>query len=112
MHPLDYVLTKEEKKTLKKMRHNSHTPEDQIFNCDELCVHGFIKKNYTSETNDFNAPIPDGTYHLSMDYWRYIENTRWFNLEYVLSHIIVPIFVSLSTFLITALLTGAISLPL
>ncbi len=112
MYMQDYVLTKDEKKTLKKMRRNSRTPEDRIFNCYELYVHGFIQKNHTSETNDFNAPIPDGTYHLSMDYWRYIEATRWFNLEYVLSHIIVPIFVSLSTFLITAFLTGAISLPL
>lgn len=112
MYTQNYFLTKAEKKTLKKMRNKTHTPESQIYNCFELYQHDFIQRNHTSETDDFNAPIPDGTYRLTMNYWRYIESTRWFNAEYVLSHILVPIFVSLTTFFITTLLTGVISLPL
>ncbi len=112
MYTQSYILTKMEKKTLRKMRKNPRTPEAMIFNFHELYQAGFIQRNYSNDVDDFNAPIPDGTYRLTNDYWQYIESTRWFNAEYVLSHILVPVFVSLATFFLTSLLTGVVSLPL
>jgi hypothetical protein len=106
-----YTLTKLEKKTLRRMRGKAAVPGAEIYNCRELYEKDFIQQNCTSETDAFGHPLRDGTYRLSDNYWRYIESTRWFNAEYVVSHILVPITVSLLTFLITGLLSGVISLP-
>jgi hypothetical protein len=111
MYTQSYILTKAEKKSLRKMRKNPRTPEADIFNFHELYRAGFVQPNYTAEVDDFGACIPDGTYRLTNDYWQYVESTRWFNLEYFLSHILVPVFVSLATFFLTTLLTGIVSLP-
>lgn len=104
----NYTLTKPEKKTLRRMRGKTSVPEAEIYNCHELYEKGFIQQNYTSKTDGFGHPVHDATYILSDTYWRYIESTRWFNLEYVISHILVPITVSLLTFLITGFLSGVI----
>ena len=106
-----YTLTKPEKKTLRRMRCKASVPEAEIYNCRELYERDLIQQNHTSEADGFGQPLHDGTYHLSDNYWRYVESTRWFNAEYVVSHILVPITVSLLTFLITGLLSGVISLP-
>nr|DAF99630.1 MAG TPA: hypothetical protein [Siphoviridae sp. ctkKt3] len=107
----NYTLTKPEKKTLRRMRGKTSVPEAEIYNCRGLYEKNFIQQNHTSETDGFGQPLHDGTYCLSDNYWRYVESTRWFNTEYVVSHILVPITVSLLTFLITGLLSGVISLP-
>ena len=102
----EYFLSKAEKKTLRSMKGRSHVPSTQIHNCDRLLKLGLIARNYTQERDSFNALIPDGTYRLSEEYDRYLESKRWFTLQYVISSILVPIAVGVSSYIITRYLIG------
>ena len=102
----DILLSKAEKKTLRRMRGFSHVPGSQIHNCSRLLELGLIARNYTHERDAFNAPVPDGTYRLSEEYDRYRESTRWFTFQYIISSILVPIAVGVSSYIITQFLIG------
>ena len=105
----DNYLTKEERKTLRRMEGLSSVPQKNIYNFNRLYELNLIAPNYTDERDGFNAPIKDGTYHLGETYYRYLESRRWFTSEYVVSHIIIPVGLSVAATLITLFLTGLIS---
>ena len=102
----DYSLSSKELRTLRRMRNRDRVPEDEIYNCYDLYIRGFIEANTLNECDSLNAPIPDGTFRLSEKYWRYIREHRWFTWEYVLSHLIVPIAVAVLAAIITARVIG------
>lgn len=98
-------LTKKELDSLKKLRNNP-SPQESIYNFETMLSYNLIEPVYTSEIDAFGAFIPDGTYQLTEEYDRYTETNRWFNLEYVVSHLIVPVAVSvLATFITIHFLT-------
>jgi len=103
----NFILTRKERRCFYRMRFCSHTPESKIYNFHVLYEHDFVKPNYTSERDAFNAPITDGTYRLGDSYWRYVEEHRWFNGEFVIRNIIVPVVVGVLSVLITRYLVGS-----
>lgn len=105
----DNYLTKDERKSLRKMEGLSSVPKGNIYNFDRLYELDLIVPNYLDERDAFNAPIKDGTYHLGEAYYRYLESRRWFTSEYVVSHIVIPVGLSIAATLITLFLTGLIS---
>lgn len=105
----DNYLTKEERRSLRKMEGLSSVPKSSIYNFDRLYELDLVVPNYSGERDPFNAPIKDGTFRLGETYYRYLESRRWFTSEYVVSHIIIPVGLSIAATLITLFLTGLIS---
>lgn len=95
-------LLREEKRTLRKMHGRIHVSESEIYNCRKLYELDLIVKNHSDEVDPFGAPVPDGTYRLSEEYWRYREGKKWFNSEYVVSHLVIPVLVAVLAAIITS----------
>lgn len=66
------VLLPAEKRSLRILRVFRRLPENKIKCFDPLYrKYDFIKANYLKERNAFGGFIPDGTYSLSENYFRY-----------------------------------------
>lgn len=69
--------------------------------------------NYESQERDgftYHRITVDSTYKLNSDGESIVESTRWFNTEYIVSHIVIPILLAVISTLITLFLTNALSL--
>lgn len=99
------VLTKPELKVLKKMESKA-LPESEIPNFRELYENDIVKPVLTDKVDAFGARIPSGYYAVTNNYWRYKEAHRWFNGEFIVRNIIVPIVVGVLSVVITRYLVG------
>ena len=98
------TLSKRELKTLKRMRKEHLTPSD-IPDFDELRKAGMIAPDEVGRT-ETGVKIYARTFHVTNEYERYVEEHRWFNLEFVIRNIIVPIVVGVSSYIIPFLISA------
>ena len=99
------VLTKDELKVLKKME-KQPLPQSDIPNFRELYEADFIHDVYTDEVDAIGSPVRSGKYRVTTKYWRYKEEHRWFNTEFVIRSILVPIAVGVLSCVVTRFLIG------
>ena len=99
------TLSKRELKTLKRMCKEHLAPSD-IPDFDELRKAGMIAPDESGKT-ETGVKIYAKTFHVTNEYERYVEEHRWFNLEFIIRNIIVPVTVGVLSCVVTKFLIGA-----
>lgn len=115
------VITKNELKILKyicskknisyaQLHHHFSKMHDISNTLEQLAYHSYIEQIGGYRTN-YGEPIPitDQTmFRIRSNGLSIVESKQWFNSEYVLSHIIIPILLSVISTLLTIFLTNVL----
>lgn len=117
------TITKNELKILKfiyRKKAVSYKALFQKFNphpCLEDTIEALVRHQYLTQVggyqNNLGEPIPiqDQTlFTMAPLGSSIVESKQWFNLEYVVSHVVIPIVLAVISTLITLFLTNALSL--
>lgn len=101
----ELVLLKSERKMLRKMRGRDYK-RSEIQHFRSLQDAGMIAPRMSDTPDELGVTHPTDFYYLTDAYWRYVEEHRWFTVEYILQSLVVPIIVGVAAVVITRFLIG------
>lgn len=100
----DIHLSFRERCALRRYRRKWFSAE-KIYHFKYLNGYGMLDEMYPDGRDADGFPVGVPVYRTSDVFDRYLINNQWFSLEYVISHILIPILVGVAASAITTYLT-------